>query len=223
MSKTTPKIALPILILSCIGVTDALAADDGRPRFGVVGGVASNTVMSDNDGYQDAVEPAFGYAVGVRVVQDLHEFVGLAPELLLVGRGWSASFDNALASGEADLAIQYLELPLLLRFAAPVTESITPKILVGPRMAFFLSGRQDTRGEVLGFSDVGSDTIRSSDVQDFQFGLTLAGGVDITLAEWAVTADLRYERNVTGVSETGDPDDDNVYHTSVGLMLGVMY
>ncbi len=215
------KFAFALTLVATMLVCSTSFAQD--PSFGIIAGPSTNTVLADNSDYKDAVDPVTLYSVGLQLDYEFHEFASIAPELLFSRRGWHDEFDLGLASGETDYRISYLELPLLVRFAVPIGDLIAPKLLVGPHAALFIDGQADGSSQFLGVQGDDSTDIDSDDVNDLQFGLTAGAGVDINLDELVVTTDIRYMRNFTGVLETDENDDDNIYHSSWSLMVGVLY
>lgn len=217
MKKTTTIMAFLAVALCW---TTASAQD---ASFGITGGPAVNTVLADNSDYKDAVSARTLYSVGLQLDYEFHEVVSIAPELLFSRRGWHSEFDAGIASAESEWRISYLELPLLVRIGLPLFDTVAPKLLLGPHAALFIDGQVDGDSQIFGFSGSDTDDISSDDVNDLQFGVTAGAGVDVNFDEFILTSDIRYMRNFTGIFETDDSDDDNIYHTSWSLMIGVLY
>ncbi|MGM0555232.1 MAG: porin family protein [Myxococcota bacterium] len=217
MKKLAVALTLVVGLLAC---STSFAQD---AKFGIIAGPSTNTVLADNSDYKDAVDPVTLYSVGIQLDYEFHDFISVTPEILFSRRGWHDEFGGSIASAETDYRISYLEVPLLLRVGVPIGDVIAPKLLVGPHGALFIDGQTDGSAQVFGIGGDDTNDISSDDVNDLQFGITAGAGVDIKFDDLIVTTDIRYMRNFTGIWETDERDDDNIYHASWSLMLGVLY
>jgi hypothetical protein len=219
MKKSVFVLGLTAALLAC---TPAFAQD---AKFGIVGGPASNTVVADDGDYKDGVDPAALYSIGLQFDYEFHDFLGIAPELLFSRRGWNTEFGGSVASSEAEWRISYLELPILIRAGVPIGDVVAPKLVVGPQAALFIDGQVDGSAQIFGVSGSDQSDIDSEDIRDLQLGVVAGAGVDINVNEFVITTELRYTRNFSGILEDEDTNDadDNIYHSSWGLMIGLLY
>ena len=216
------KCAFVLTLAAAFLVCSTATAQDAK--FGIVAGPASNTVVADDGDYKDGVDPAALYSIGLQFDYGFHEFIGIAPELLFSRRGWNTEFGGGAVSSEADWRISYLELPLLIRAGVPIGDVVAPKLIVGPHAALFIDGEVDGSAQFFGVSGSDQTDIDSEDIRDLQFGITAGAGVDFNISGVVLTTDLRYTRNFSGILEDEDTNDadDNIYHSSWGLMVGVL-
>jgi hypothetical protein len=197
--------------------------DSGGGHVGVIGGPGLTNITADDDDFETVSNNRVGYSLGLQFGLDFNEFFGLAPELLFSRRGWETSGEAFGIEFDSDYMLSYLELPLLLRIGIPLDGALVPKVLIGPHGSLFLDGERD--GEAGGpfVNGTGPSDIDPSDVNDWQFGVTAAAGIDFNLeGSGVLTTDIRFVRNFTGTFDVGD-DDENVYHQSWYVMAGLMF
>ena len=193
---------------------------------GIIGGPGLTGIYADSDEFGDATDAVAGYSIGLQGTYGFASILDLTPEILFSRRGWETEGTVAGQDLSNEYGVSYLEVPVLLRLALPLGGVLAPKIMAGPHAALFIDGTRDANAEddfpFLGGE--GRSDITSEDVNDLQFGFTAAVGLDVELPSAVFTSDVRYVRNLTGVFDPGEEGiEDNVYHESWQLMLGVMF
>ena len=217
--KRLVTLAVLVVGLSVPAVGAAQATNGG-----IIGGPGLTGIYADSDELGDATDSVAGYSLGLQGTYGFASILELTPEILFSRRGWETEGTVAGRDLSHEYGISYLEVPVLVRLAIPLGGVIAPKVMAGPHAALFIDGTRDANVSGPFLSGEGQTDIDSEDVNDLQFGFTAAAGLDVELPAVVFTTDVRYVRNLTGVFDPDDEDiDDNVYHESWQLMLGVMF
>ena len=112
---------------------------------------------------------------------------GIQPELMYIMKGTKADI------GDAKLKFDYIEMPILLKFAIPTEGNIKPNLFAGPAIGFLLSAKAD-----------------DEDVKDYLKSINMCvafgGGVGIQMESMMVTFDARYTLGVTNINDEGEGD-----------------
>jgi hypothetical protein len=148
-------------LLACASPAAAQGLD-----FGVKGGVnvANVDVSGDEDG--PSFDPRIGLVAGGFVRMPLTSWLAVQGEGLYAEKG--ARFADT--GVDAKLLLTYLEVPVLARIRLSRLFYAT----AGPSMGFLLQAKARTR-----FSGATEDIDVSDDVQSFDFGIAMGGGVEL--------------------------------------------
>ncbi|WMJ74664.1 porin family protein [Cytophagaceae bacterium ABcell3] len=121
--------------LLIVGVLGSLTVSAQQTGFGVRGGV--NGMAFENQSLLEE-ESLRGWHGGAYLKLGITESFGLQPELLFSRYGYSAGATEAQAEASYDYHLNYLDLPVMLRF------HITPGlyILGGPQFSYMLQARE---------------------------------------------------------------------------------
>lgn len=197
-------------VCTCLIVIPALAvlstargqstASVGPRRFGVVGGLNSATF-----GGKDATDPSpdskTGGLLGAMVVVPIRPNFAFQPELLYTMKG--AVLTDP--SGDATFKMNYIQLPLLVRFDVPASGGVKPFVLAGPGIAF----RQACNFEVKGsfaFSGTCDDLVGSSG-QKFEtvdYSAIIGGGLAFDVSGKTFTVGARYDYSLSKIQKDTD-------------------
>lgn len=134
--------------------------------FGVKGGVNVATVDVSGDSDTPSFDPRIGLVAGGFVRLPITTWLAVQGEGLYAEKG--ARFADS--GVDARLVLSYLEVPVLARIR--LTRLFYAN--VGPSMGFLLQAKARTR-----FSGSTEDIDISDDVQSFDFGLAMGGGVEV--------------------------------------------
>jgi hypothetical protein len=177
-----------------------------------------NTDVTELDNFLDS---RVGFIGGGYITYNLSREFAIQPEILYVNKG--AAKDLILIN--ATWAIDYLEVPVLLKFDIVPNGPAHPNLFVGPAMSILLS----SKFHVLNYDFDVSDGMKTMD-----FGLVFGGGLDYK----HVCFDVRY---TLGLANTVDaakvnkiteavPDDfyylegdPSIKNTNISFMIGVRF
>lgn len=209
-----------VILLLCIAAS-AQQATTGVTGKGLKLGFGIAKINTDNKELDDFLDSRTGFSGGAYLTYSFSHQFAVQPEILYVSKG--AAKD--LFIFDAHWNIDYLEVPVLLKFNIAPDRPVRPNLFVGPAMSVLLSSSFHVINESY---DV-KDGMKSMDV-----GLVFGGGVDYR----RVTFDLRYTlglvntvdaakvNELTG-AEPGDSyyleGDPSVKNTNISFMVGVRF
>lgn len=156
-------------------------------QFGLKGGLAvsgfqlsqNSSPSTGNDyrpflGYQvewlqegDASSPDFGLQIGIFYAKDFSKYLAVQLELFYSQRGLHF-YQTELYNSAYSLEVNYVEVPLLLKFKIPFNWNVKPSLLAGPYAAFKLRANRTLR-----IWDE-QNTKRVSSVKGLDYGLVFA-------------------------------------------------
>jgi hypothetical protein len=196
------RFAVPALgvLLSCLASTVSAAqtvATQQVRRFTVVAGLNRATFRGED---VDGIESRTAFLIGAGVHVQLSRIVGFRPELLYSMKG--AVSTSALSTDEAEMRMNYVELPLLLHIALPVAGGIRPFVMGGPSVGYRVgcdmkttsAGESDTITCAEIAEILGEPELKKTDV-----GVHAAGGVAFDMGAREFTLGVRYNRGLSKV------------------------
>lgn len=165
-------------------------------QFGLKGGLAlsgfqltqNSSSTTGNDyrpflGYEvewlqegDAAKPDLGWQIGVFYVKTISRYFAVQPELFYSQRGLHF-YQTELYNSAYSLAVDYVEVPVLLKFKIPLNWSVKPGLFGGPYAAFKLRANRTLRIEEE------QNTRRVSSVNALDYGLVF--GITSEFPAWS--------------------------------------
>lgn len=220
---------LTVLLLALLALT---ANAESKIKFGVKAGLGMANLSGDgwdvaSEGIGTEIDNKFkmGFGVGVMVQIPLGEGgLLLQPEAMYVMKGAKLEFPEAEAEGfdiTAKAKIDYIEVPILVKYAFPTEGNIAPSIFAGPAVAFNIGSKFESEG-------ADADELESGDIynqKSIDFGIMFGGGLEFKVGEKSKLAiDLRYTMGLTtaydDVSLNEDvPDDELILTDDDGAAL----
>lgn len=183
------------LVACCLGAILALPSTaTGQLRPHLVAGTVAAGIAESVDPWSPRSDYRYrrGVVVGAGVHQVLRGRLSFAPELLHVAKG------VRVEDADARLRFGYLQLPLLLRQAIPVTGAVQPYITAGPVVSVLLHCTYDGG---LGGEPCDSRYAPDDAYRDLDVGLVVGGGLQFGRLGVA----LRYEHGVRNIAQgSGD-------------------
>ena len=176
--------------------------------FGVKAGINLATVTFDPEPDEDVLDRRTGFVGGLFVVVPASDRLGFQGEVLFSQKG--ASEDG----GAGDLALDYLEVPLLLRVgtASPLKTSF--HAFAGPSIGLRLRARIKTET----FDGETEDEDIADDVKGFDFGVVAGAGVNFG----RFTLDGRYTWGLNNLNSLED-DEFKLRNRVFSSMAGVRF
>lgn len=191
----------------------------GRAQLGYV------VLNADDASADEGIDGRLGFGLGGQAIVGMSENVGFQIEAGWARRGAATSLrlfeiNGATTGVEQELMLDYLEVPLLLRLHYQSDESsFTPKLLIGPYLAAFVTGKVRATG--FGIS-IESDLEPGEDIDPFDLGIVLGFGGDFDLGNGAIlTGDIRAQHGIVGV-EVNDGDS-SLYNLAVLVNVGIAF
>ncbi|MEP6835567.1 MAG: porin family protein [Gemmatimonas sp.] len=185
-------------------------------RFGIIaGGTFSNLRSSDDIDFKRRTGTIFGGSVQL----PLGSAITLQPEFLFLNKG--TKFNKGGPSGESNVRLDYLELPLLLRYDFS-RGTIGPHIYAGPSVGFNVGCKIDANGNnSLPSTDCTDDNFKP---KKLDYGLTVGTGVDFNLGSLAATGGLRYGIGLADIrNDNSDEFKSRVNNGVLSLYVGLLF
>jgi len=187
-------------------------------RAGVNAGVSFSTLGGDiADLVGTGAKTKTGFSAGAFFGVNLSTMFRLQLNGQYVQKG--AKFEEAPVTVTFD--VPYIELLLPVTLLVPIEgSSITPRIYVGPSLAFEMSC--DVKLEAEGQSETLSCDDADAPTKTTDYGVFFGGGVDFALGSGELTLDVLYN---LGLADLNDfPDDPNtVKNRNLQILLGYAF
>lgn len=203
---------LAVLVLVPAFATGAHAGG----AYGLKGGIALSHVNADLFDTDNRT----GFVGGGYLAFDLTPGVAFQPELLYVRKGAKLFSTDVTVGGitfgsvGSTLDVDYLELPLLLRFTMPTAGPVELRLLGGPVVAMKVDEKISTTG-LIGVS-LDSDQAKSSD-----FGVAVGGAVAASTGSMRFVGEGRYTFGLSNISDL--PFGGDVKNGAFYAMAGVEF
>lgn len=182
----------------------ATASAQGR-ALGVKGGVNLATQRNTGEGDGADLQSRIGLVAGAFATLPLLSRLELQPEVLFTSKGASVDLEGV----EASLVVDYLEVPALARLSRRGGGKMHYYVAGGPSVGFLLRARTRTK-----FATATEEVDISDDVNRFDFGVAMGGGVEIG----ALVIDGRY---TLGLQDIDKDKSDAVKTTNRAVSLTV--
>ncbi len=197
-----------ILLLATAAESKGLFSGGG-PKLGW----NRSTLIGDRADAANA-EPINGYLLGGFVRFGISEGFSLQPEILISRKG--AEADTLRTRGTVKL--DYVEIPILLRYTIPVRSSFRPTLYAGPAVAFRLHSKVEAERFGRTYVQPINDEVKAIDS-------SIVLGLEIKLLgdRPALTVEGRYTQSLADI-EDADTDlnvRSRVLSVAVGLWFGV--
>lgn len=179
------------------------------PGLGVKGGVNLATQRAAGDGGSGELKSLVGLTAGMFATIPMAGWLELQPEALYARKGARVELEGVTA----DLLIDYLEVPVLVRASKRRAGALGYYVAGGPSFAVQLRARTRT--------DFGSATEEidlGDQVERLDFGATIGGGVEIG----SLVVDGRYTHGFKDV-DTDTSDGVKVTNRTVSITVGFRF
>ena len=208
-----------MILLLCVAVS-AQQATVGVTGKGLKLGFDIANISTEYQELNDFLDSRTGFTGGVFLTYRLNRQFAVQPEILYVTKG--AAKD--LFFFNAHLNLDYLEIPVLLKFDFMPDGKTHPNLFAGPALDVLLASKFHIINETYDIKEYTTST---------DFSLVFGGGVDYK----RVTFDIRYTLGLTSIvdaadkineatgAEPGDSyyleGDPTVKNTNISFMVGV--
>jgi Outer membrane protein beta-barrel domain len=176
--------------------------------YGAKAGVTMGTLSFDPESGGD-----FGYRIGLAVggfvALPLGSRLTIQPEGLFNQRGAKAD-DEGL---ETTIALDYIDVPVLVKYAVTHGGSRSFFVFGGPSAAFKVRSRATAT-----FGDTTIDLDADEDIESFEFGVVAGGGVDF--GKWSI--DGRYSWGLSNLNKD-DEDDVKLRSRAFSVLAGIRF
>lgn len=164
---------------------------------GIKGGITLANIKSvppTFEGYK--WETKMGLAGGVFLEIGLPGPISIQPEVLYVQKGAKISFAEGEITGTLKANIDYIEIPLLLKFNLVSGGLTIPSFYAGPYFGF------NTKAEfVISAAGYTETQDIKDDIKNTEFGVTFGLGLTQKLGVMKLTFDARYDLGISNIIE----------------------
>ena len=176
--------------------------------YGVKGGINFASVSFDPS--EDTnTGTRIGIAVGGFVALPLGSRLTIQPEGLFSQKGEKADLDGVVAKLELD----YIEVPVLVKYAITQGGSRSFHVFGGPSMAFKVRSRAT--------ASFGGTTVETGEdelIKDTDFGVVVGAGMDF--GKWSV--DGRYTMGLADINND-ESDDTKIRTRTISVLAGIRF
>ena len=196
-----------VLLLVSLMMSAASAAAAQGTSFGVKGGVAFSTLSFDPSS-EISYDLRSGLVVGGFVAFPLGSRLTIQPEGLFVQKG--AKADDLGVS--ATIKLDYVELPVLVKYRIAGGPARSFHLLGGPSVAFKVSASSSAT-----FGGTTIETDNDDDIERLDYGVVAGAGMDAG----RFTIDGRFTFGVANVNKEQDEPESRT--RSVAILAGVRF
>jgi hypothetical protein len=145
-----------------------------------------------------------GFAGGVYMDYAFNRYFSLQPEILYVMKGLNCGIANSMFDLEYSARFDYIEIPLLAKFAMAGRSRFSPYLIAGPGVGINLAADADIRfidlrsGEIQSGSSDWSAIMNKAELC-FSFGVGCKYGIGLG----GITADIRFDLGLSNAYSGG--------------------
>ncbi|WP_417238152.1 porin family protein [Bizionia sp.] len=179
----------------------SLSAQD--VRFGVKGGLNLANLVGDfgiYDGYYGVDDPEMkvGFHIGGVAEVKFSEKFAVQPELLFSNQGYKSKYDFAGAKADYKVNLNYINLPIMVKFFPIDGLSIE----AGPQVGFLIAAKDELNDYEISIDPEDPDNVDTSDkYKSIDFGMNIGAGYELPSGLFFAA---RYN---IGISKVDDVDD----------------
>lgn len=177
---------LPILFAA------AASAERKPVALGLLGGVGVASLWgSDVEELDLRIWPATGFSLAFH----LPVFLGFETDLLYSSKGSGFSGEEEGKLKVTTVTAHCLDVPFMIKVTAPTGGEVMPIFFGGPAFSYFVSKKVTTEWISFGSggtvsSEPATPLVRREDIPDYEWNLTIGGGVEWGLGTFQVRANL---------------------------------
>ncbi len=216
--------ALMLVYSSAVAESELSAVSKGV-KIGVGFGKWTGSDAKLDDGFGNIIDPTYrsGLTFGAFITIPVNTSVSIQPELLYVVKG--TKYEEGGES--ATFKIDYIEIPVLIKYSFSTSGNIKPNIFFGPALNIKASSK--LKVEFLGESaEVDLENIKGTELS-FQFG----GGFDFVTDSKTFIIDFRYDLGLSKIPGTeegfvsadaaGLEDGLDLKNSAFSVMFGIVF
>jgi hypothetical protein len=227
-------------VMVLVMVLGLVLTQDLHPkRFGIKSGANFANVYNVEDSLD--YKTRTGFIIGGFYRFDLNNHLAIQPEAYYSMKGTKVGSvetyeylgGTVTEAYDYNLKLNYLEIPVLLKYKIPTRGKLKPNLFLGPCMAFKLSARLTGSykyeenyaypGESGYVSYTGNIDEELDEVKTTDFGLIIGAGVDIEMGSSSLVIEARYNWGLTGLSKFADASDPGAKNAAFTLMMGIAF
>jgi opacity protein-like surface antigen len=195
VNRRTILFASALLLTAGVSTASAQTALVPRVTIGVLAGANFAKLTGDD---ASGFDSRTGFVGGLSADFHLGHHLGLEVDGLYSQEGASAS------DPDGTLKLDYIRVPVLLRYSFPTHTSVRPFVTVGPSLGFKASCKLSSGGDSVNCSDV-----EGMDVKSFDFAGTVGAGLGFKVGKQELSVQGRFNKGFTKVIDGSDAKNQN--------------
>ncbi len=209
----------------CLAAALLFASADvasGQISLGVRVGATLSDISVDSDGIEPEFDSRTGFSLGAYLDLPLSGNLFFQPGIGLAQKGAKLTEEEQGEEISLGINLDYVEMPLLFRYAFSTTGALGVHLLAGPALAFESSCTVKLEADGLDIEadcDQAGDEDIEVDTESFDFGAMFGGGVSFPLGGVRGTLEALYNVGLKNVA--GGDDSDTSKNRAFYLMAGL--
>ena len=195
-----------------------LPASLSAQQFGLLGG----GTYSQLHGLSNVnAETRSGTMFGASLLLPFGSTWSLQPQFLFSNKGSKFSTGS---NGETDVRLDYLDIPVLLRYDVAGGSALSPHLYGGPSAGYRVGCNVKVSGS--GIPNTSTDCGKNNfDLKTFDWGAVVGGGIDLSVGGFGVTGGARYGIGLADINNANTPTLSQRIHNGTftvyaGLLFG---
>jgi hypothetical protein len=185
-------------------------ADAKKMYAGVKGGLNIAELTGDD---ANGLDSKNGFVGGAFYGVDFTDDFGARLEGLYVMGGAEGPYETEDGdTHDSIISLDYIQFPLLFVVKIPTSEKFVFNLALGPTFSFNTTAEVEVPEH--------GETLEISNVNSFELGALIGGGVEYQLSSMSILLDARYSAGGTNVVDA-DPSD--IKNRGIGIMAGVSF
>jgi len=202
----------------CVALIASPAIAETKFNLGITAGVAmANASEKDSAGTKsDFNKMKLGLAAGVfaRIIPS--EQFCIQPEILYVMKG--TKFDDEGTTTGQKVELNYIEIPVMVKYLIPMEGNFKPNIFVGPYVGILASAKAKATVDGVAEDEDIKDFVKSTD-----FGAAFGVGFDYKVGESGMlTFDARYSLGLSNIAKDA-VGDESIKNTCIAVKVGYAF
>ncbi|HER43681.1 MAG TPA: PorT family protein, partial [Candidatus Eisenbacteria bacterium] len=179
----------------------AAAATAGEVSFGVKGGLVTSNVTGIPEEWENVQSYLNNFCGGVFLNYAFDEALSIQPEILYVPKGVKGVLYDGFIDVDVTPSIDFIEIPLLLKYTFPAGGAIRPCIFAGPSVGFVIDSQLE-----IGAGWLSSKIDMSDFTNDTDFSIVAGAGIGYETRYGLLTFDARFQRGFSNIIESAEFD-----------------
>lgn len=216
------RIVPAFLVAAFLFIFIAAEPAAAQTKLGIRGGATISEISVDSDGVEPEFDSRTGLTLGAYLDIPLSGGLSFQPGIGLAQKG--AKLSDTVDGEEVSLGINldYIEVPLLFRFAFPTSGSLGVHLLAGPALAFEVGCGLAFEGEGASLDidcDQGGEEDFEVDTESFDYGAMFGAGITFPLGGMTGTLEALYNLGLANIA--GGDGEDTSKNRTIYLTAGI--
>lgn len=220
------RIVPAFLVAALLFVVTAESAA-AQMTLGLRAGATVSDLSLDSEGIEPEFDSRRGFTIGAYLDMPLSGGLFFQPGIGFAQKG--AKLNDEVDGEDVSLGINldYIEVPLLFRYAFATTGALGVHVLAGPALAFESGCALAIEGEgasiEIDCDQTGSEDDFEVDTESFDIGAMFGGGITFPLGGVTGTVEALYNlglRNIAG-GDGGDSSKNRAFYVTAGIQIPI--